>query len=150
MTRLASSPACGPGASSSTPLEPFALAPPAPFASTPVVAADAGGGGCTLGGFVLQPAIRPSETINAITIRCMLLLPHSALPDGRLSNIRRRSPHVAGPSMRERSPDGLTNFTLLGFQADPGQSVGRDGGQGAARALALRVDQSRAVRGETG
>src|ERR1700677_1849419 len=124
MTRLASSPACGPAASSS-PFWPTALEPlaPAPEASEPAPTWEAGGGGGTFG-FLLAQAVKPRQATNSTTRilrihpspKCRprlaaFLLTHGLLnkPIEQTVPRRAREPHPAltsgaNPSDRPQTP----------------------------------------------
>src|SRR3974390_2295006 len=97
MTRVASSPPCGPAASSSA-LAPATLAPAAPAALAPAPALSPPGGAAAAGlaglaGLLAQPTT-PSDRVNtstAISLLCILLLSHMLLwsewPPGRLTDL---------------------------------------------------------------
>src|ERR1700678_771508 len=118
MPRLASSPACGPAASSS-PFWPTALEPvaPAPEASEPAPTWEAGGGGGTFG-FLLAQAVKPRQATNSTT-RILRIHP-SPKCRPRLAAFL-----LTHGLLNKRSPGGLADLTLIRLQAQTRQTVHR-------------------------
>src|SRR5215472_9424703 len=127
MTRVASSPPCGPAASSSA-LPPAAFAPAAPAAPAPALSPPGGAAAAGFACLLAQPAT-PSDRANtstAIILLCILVLSHmlswSEWPPGRLADLPFRS-----------------------LQAHAGKPIGRYRSERATVALALRIDKCSSI-----